>query len=148
MLVRSRVQGSYDGSAAIQSFCVRAVKHATANMAKALGEAWAAEQPKTAPSTGESVADLVKAIQKEEVKVHIDLTSRARVCATSASRLNGSGPHFARSLLQAITFKDLENACLPSPVETDKLASTMAKVKKVCCHYTSSSICPCAPVCW
>ena len=55
-----------------------------------------------------SVADLVRAIQQEEVKVHVDIARR----------------------IESMTLMNLPTDCHPGSAITDKIASEMAKRRK------------------
>ena len=83
-----------------------------------------------------AVVDLVRAIQKEEIKVHVDLPTRIKVTLHQRVRLASVALAF---LVQEITLENLGTVCYPTSAITDKVAGEIAKVRKAsqqraCCQ--------------
>ncbi len=130
----------------VHAFCCRAIAKASANLATNLARVYLLAmsrvdvlcsaclplaQASAAPgaaSAGDTVADLVAEMRKEEIKVHVDVARRVQ--ASIASLPFSLRPTRTCLCWQGITFQNLRYMCLPSSEITDKAGGIVAKLKK------------------
>ena len=135
-------------SSGIRSFCGRAIQVASSNLATSLAMQGEAQRAAAQPvSTGGSVADLVK-VPSRRSRLCLLYSAISFLSGDSKRRSQGPCRHYSESqgasgsscalcaprgrlTLQEIHFLNLHNQCLPSSADADRVASAIAKVKKV-----------------
>ena len=125
------VQGSFEGkSLPVRSFCSRAVSAANAATAGSLaaGPSSSSQQPQR---TGDSVADLIREIRREETRVHVPIAERVEVRDVLACVLLAlCKVAFSSASSQGLAIKSLAASCLPNGEIVDDCHNRTLKLRK------------------